>query len=57
MRPSLRDQAQQQAQQLEPVTIGQLRRILKALPDKASGPDALSTTAETSTSAIAGTTT
>lgn len=32
-----------QAQQLEPLTPGQLSRILKALPDKASGPDAVST--------------
>ena len=41
-RPSLQEQAQQQAQQLPPLTTGQLARVFKALPDKASGPDAVS---------------
>ena len=31
-----------QAQQLEPLTIGQLAWVLKHLPDKACGPDAVS---------------
>ena len=30
-----------QAQQLEPLTIGQLAWVLKNLPDKACGPDAV----------------
>ena len=42
-RPSLQQEAMAQAQQLEPLTAGQLHRVLKALPDKASGPDAVST--------------
>ena len=42
-RPSLQHEAMTQAQQLEPLTAGQLQRVLKALPDKASGPDAVST--------------
>ena len=40
-RPSLQEQAKQQAQQLEPLTIGQLTWVLKHLPDKACGPDAV----------------
>ena len=40
-RPSLQEQAKQQAQQLEPLTIGQLAWVLKHLPDKACGPDAV----------------
>lgn len=42
-RESLQPAAQAQAQQLDPLTVGQLRGILKGLPDKASGPDAVST--------------
>ena len=41
-RPSLQQVAQQQAQTLEPLTQGMLQRVLKALPDRASGPDAVS---------------
>ena len=41
-RPNIRALAQQQAQQLEPLTIGQLAWVLKHLPDKACGPDAVS---------------
>ena len=41
-RPSLQPQARQQAQQLEPLTIGHLASVLKHLPDKACGPDAVS---------------
>ena len=41
-RPSLQTQARQQAQQLEPLTIGNLASVLKHLPDKACGPDAVS---------------
>ena len=41
-RPNIRPQAQQQAQQLEPLSIGQLAWVLKHLPDKACGPDAVS---------------
>ena len=41
-RPSLQTQARQQAQQLEPLTIGHLASVLKHLPDKACGPDAVS---------------
>ena len=41
-RPNIRPQAQQQAQQLEPLSIGQLAWALKHLPDKACGPDAVS---------------
>ena len=40
-RPSLQEQARQQAQQLEPLTIGHLTWVLKHLPDKACGPDAV----------------
>lgn len=36
-RPSLQHEAQHQAQELEPIAIGQLGRVLKGLPDKASG--------------------
>ena len=42
-RPCLQQAAQQQAANLEPLTPGLLRRVLKALPDRASGPDAVST--------------
>lgn len=42
-RPSLQQLAQQQAQSLEPLTQTLLQRALKALPDRASGPDAVST--------------
>ena len=42
-RRSLKAEAQTQAQALEPLTIGQLAKVLKGLPDKASGPDAVST--------------
>ena len=42
-RPNIRELAQQQAQQLEPITIGHLAWVLKHLPDKACGPDAVST--------------
>ena len=42
-RPSLQQAAQQQASTLEPLTQGLLQRVLKALPDRASGPDAVST--------------
>ena len=42
-RPSLQPAAQQQAATLEPLTQGMLHRVLKALPDRASGPDAVST--------------
>ena len=42
-RPSLQQEAMNQAQQLDPLTSGQLQRVLKALPEKASGPDAVST--------------
>ena len=35
--------AQQQAATLQPLTPGMLQRVLKALPDRASGPDAVST--------------
>ena len=41
-RPSLQTPARHQAQQLEPITIGQLASVLKHLPDKACGPDAVS---------------
>ena len=41
-RPSLRDQAQHQAKQLEQITIGQLAKVLQGLPDKAIGPGAVS---------------
>ena len=40
-RPSLQEAAKHQAQQLEPLTIGQLAWALKNLPDKACGPDAV----------------
>ena len=40
-RPSLQAAARQQAQQLEPLTLGQLAWTLKHLPDKACGPDAI----------------
>ena len=36
-------QPKTQARELEPLTIGQLARVLKGLPDKACGPDAVST--------------
>ena len=42
-RPSLKHEAQQQASSIEPLTQGMLHRVLKALPDRASGPDAVST--------------
>ena len=42
-RTSLSQEAKAQAQQLPPLTAGKLNHILKALPDKASGPDAVST--------------
>ena len=42
-RPSLQQAAQQQASTLAPLTQGMLQRVLKALPDRASGPDAVST--------------
>ena len=42
-RPSLQQAAQQQAATIEPLTQGMLQRVLKALPDRASGPDAVST--------------
>ena len=43
MVPTPRTSLQQQArQQLEPLTHGQLAKVLKGLPDKASGPDAFS---------------
>ena len=42
-RLSLQAEAKQQAQAVEPLTIGHLSRVLKGLPDKASGPDAVST--------------
>ena len=42
-RPSLQQAAQQQASTLEPLTQGLLQRVLKAHPDRASGPDAVST--------------
>ena len=42
-RPSLKHEAQTQAKTIEPLTIGHLARVLKGLPDKASGPDAVST--------------
>ena len=38
-----RMQPKTQARELEPLTIGQLARVLKGLPDKACGPDAVST--------------
>ena len=40
-RPSLQEQAKLQAQQLEPITLSQLTWVLKHLPDKACGPDAV----------------
>ena len=40
-RPSLQEAARQQAQQLDPLTLGQLAWTLKHLPDKACGPDAI----------------
>ena len=49
-RPSLQEQAKQQAQQLEPLTIGQLAWVLKNLPDKACGPDAVTAQPEECTS-------
>ena len=42
-RDSLRDQACTQAAQLPPLTLGHLARVLKQLPDRACGPDAIST--------------
>ena len=42
-RDSLQDSAQKQAAQLPPLTIGHLARVLKQLPDRACGPDAIST--------------
>ena len=42
-RQSLQQEAQAHAATLEPITVGQLSRVLKGLPDKASGPDAVST--------------
>ena len=42
-RPSLQQAALQQAAALEPLTQGMLLLVLKALPDRASGPDAVST--------------
>ena len=41
-RPSLQTQAKQQAQSLPTLTQGMLQRVLKTLPDRASGPDAVS---------------
>ena len=41
-RPDLKLQAQRQAQTLAPITPGQLQRALKAMPERASGPDAVS---------------
>ena len=40
--PDLQQMAQRQAQTLEPITQGLLHRTLKALPERASGPDAVS---------------
>lgn len=42
-RTSLQQEARAQAQALEPLTVGQLCRVLKGLSDKANGPDAVST--------------
>ena len=41
-RPDIKQMAQRQAQTLEPITQGQLHRTLKKLPERASGPDAVS---------------
>ena len=41
-RTSLREQAQSQALALPPITMGYFSRTIQALPDKASGPDAVS---------------
>ena len=43
VRDSLQASAQHQAAQLPPLTIGHLTRVLKQLPDRACGPDAIST--------------
>ena len=42
-RPNLQENARAQAAQLPPLTIGQLAYTLKHLPDKACGPDAITT--------------
>ena len=42
-RPTLQAEAQAHAAQLTPLTVGQLARALKKLPDRACGPDAIST--------------
>ena len=42
-RTSLKHEAQAQAQAIEPLTTGHLTSVLKGAPDKASGPDAVST--------------
>ena len=42
-RDSLHEQACTQATQLPPLTLGHLARVLKQLPDRACGPDAIST--------------
>ena len=41
-RTSIRDQALKQAQSLPTISMGYFTKIIKALPDKASGPDAVS---------------
>ena len=41
-RPSLQSQAKQQAQSMPTLTQGMLQRVSKTLPDRASGPDAVS---------------
>ena len=46
--PTIQSEAKAQAQASEPLTIGHLNRVLKALPDKACGPDAISTQGTTS---------
>lgn len=42
-RPSLQEAARNQAAQLPPLTIGHLAKTLRKLPDRAFGPDAITT--------------
>lgn len=42
-RPSIHQEAKAQAAQLPPLTFGQLAKTLKKLPDRACGPDAITT--------------
>ena len=42
-RQTLQEEAKVQAAQLPPLTVGQLARALKKLPDRACGPDAITT--------------